>query len=79
MAFHVRDGETDKLVRHLAAKSGTGLTEAIKAAVKNELQRIDQKRPLKDRLEPILARTRGARIDDGRTHKQFWDEIGGDN
>ena len=78
MAFHIRDNETDQLVRHLALKSGTGLTEAIKAAVKNELRRIEQKRPLLERLEPILARTRGLRADDGRSHKQFWDEIGDD-
>ena len=52
MAFHVRDNETDQLVRHLALKSGTGLTEAIKSAVKNELRRIEQQRPLLERLEP---------------------------
>ena len=76
MAFHVRDTETDRLVRHLALKSGTGLTEAIKSAVKNELRRIEQQRPLLERLEPILARTRGLRTNDGRSHKQFWDDIG---
>lgn len=75
MAFHVRDGETDQLVRSLALKSGTGLTEAIKIAVKNELRRLEQQKPLRERLEPILARTRGRRIDDGRTHKQYWDEM----
>ena len=79
MAFHVRDNETDRLVRHLASKSGTGLTEAIKAAVKNELRRMEQQKPLRERLEPILARTRGRRVDDSRSHKQFWDELSDDS
>lgn len=39
MAFHVRDSETDALVRRLALERGIGLTDAIKLAVGNELQR----------------------------------------
>lgn len=39
MAFHVRDKETDTLVRELARKRGVGLTEAVKQAVRTELDR----------------------------------------
>lgn len=33
MAFHIRDEETDTLVRELARRKGVGLTEAVKLAV----------------------------------------------
>jgi antitoxin VapB len=39
MAFHVRDPETDSLVRELALRKGVGLTEAIKLAVSDVLKR----------------------------------------
>ncbi len=39
MPFHVRDEETDTLVRELARKRGCGLTEAVKQAVSAELRR----------------------------------------
>jgi antitoxin VapB len=40
MPIHVRDAVTDRLVRRLAAKSGLGLTEAIRSAVERELDRL---------------------------------------
>ncbi len=39
MAFHVRDPETDALVRELAVKRGVGITEAIRMAVSDVLKR----------------------------------------
>jgi len=44
MALHIRDAETDRLVRLLAERKGVPLTEAIKVAVRNELER-DEARP----------------------------------
>ena len=38
MAFHVRDAETDALVRQLAARERVGLTEAVKRAVSEKLR-----------------------------------------
>jgi antitoxin VapB len=38
MAFHVRDAETDALVRALARQRGVGLTEAVRLAVQAELE-----------------------------------------
>ena len=45
MALHIRDAETDRLVRLLAERKGVPLTEAIKVAVRNELER-DEARPM---------------------------------
>ena len=77
MAFHVRDGETDAMVRELARRRGVGLTEAVKQAVAHELLRERQRVPLRDRLraiaEPISAyRDTGVELD-----KRFFDELSG--
>ncbi|MFD1703000.1 type II toxin-antitoxin system VapB family antitoxin [Methylopila henanensis] len=37
MAFHVRDPETDRIVRELAAAKGTSLTETIREACEKAL------------------------------------------
>ena len=42
MAFHVRDPETDRLVREYAAARGMGLTEAIRSAVELAAERRRQ-------------------------------------
>lgn len=39
--IHISDRETDELVRRLAARRSLHLTEAIKLAVRNELQKDD--------------------------------------
>ncbi|MER9241215.1 type II toxin-antitoxin system VapB family antitoxin [Mesorhizobium sp. M0633] len=44
MAFHIKNPETDALARRVAALKRTGLTEAVHAALKHELER-EQARP----------------------------------
>jgi len=39
MAFHIRNPETDRLARKVAALRGVGLTEAVHEALKRELER----------------------------------------
>lgn len=56
MALHVRDAETDRLVRLLAERKGVPLTEAIKVAVRNELEREEQRPSLWERLKPLHER-----------------------
>ena len=41
MAFHVRDAETDAMVRTLARETGVGLTEAVRMAVGAALEQRD--------------------------------------
>src|SRR5437868_4142085 len=52
MAFHVRDPETDALVRRLAKKEGVGLTEAVKLAVQAKLNDASRV-PLGEKLKKI--------------------------
>ncbi len=56
MALHIRDAETDRLVRALAAREGIPLTAAIKLAVRNELDRDAQTPSLWERLQPLHER-----------------------
>ena len=53
MAFHVRDPETDRVVRELARKRGTSLTRTIRDACARELDRHPDARPLRERLAAI--------------------------
>lgn len=77
MAFHVRDIETDRLVRELAHRRGVSLTEAIRHAVQEDLRRERNAVPLWERLKPIVApiadyEDTGVVID-----KAFFDELWG--
>ncbi len=56
MALHIRDAETDRLVRLLAERKGVPLTEAIKVAVRNELARDEARPGLWERLRPLHER-----------------------
>jgi antitoxin VapB len=77
VTLSIRDKITDKLVRVLAQKKRLGLTEAVRLAVTNELDRMEQEAPLRDRIAAI-RRTVTAR---GRTgevaDKTFFDDLGG--
>ena len=41
MALSIKDEETDALVRKLAARKNLSMTQAVKLAVNNELERTD--------------------------------------
>ena len=76
----VRDPKIDRLVRELAQRDGISLQAAIGMAVERELQRRDERRLL------IAGATRRAQerlaayplVDDGLSHKEFFDREYGD-
>ncbi len=56
MPFHVRDPETDALVRQLAEKTKLGITEAVKLAATEALAARENDRAAKlARMDAILA------------------------
>lgn len=80
MGILVRDEKIDRQVRELAKRRKTSLQGAIGVAVENELKRLDERR---ERIEAAFrqARERLAAyptIDDGMTHKEFFDREYGD-
>jgi len=78
MAFHVRDRETDALVRELARRRGTGLTEAVKHAVVSELKRTRNEPRLHERLQKIASEIAQYRRTGLKADKAFFDELSGD-
>ena len=74
MALHIRDEETERLVRNLASLKKLGLTEAVRVAVEGELKRI----PLGDRLRPIQERVAAAGRSGFKADKAFFDELCGE-
>ena len=54
MACHVRDPETDRLVRELAAQEGVGLTDAVRLAVREKLESAKQAPSLWEKIQPLL-------------------------
>lgn len=55
MAFHVRDRETDRVVRELAATKGVTLTEAIRSACDQALQNARQEMTKDERYARMRA------------------------
>jgi len=51
--FHIRDFETDRLVRELARKKRSGLTETVREAVRRELNEVNKRLPLAERIKGI--------------------------
>jgi hypothetical protein len=56
MTLSIRDPEVGKLARELARLRKTNMTEAIAHALRNELKRERDKRPLHERLEELAAK-----------------------
>jgi hypothetical protein len=80
MGILVRDEKIDRQVRELAKLSGTSLQGAIGLAVENELRRREERRV---RVEEATRKAQEMlaghpTVDDGMTHKEFFDREYGD-
>jgi len=80
MGILVREDRIDAKVRELARRSGTTLQGAIELAVDSELKRLDERRA---RIEKAFQRAQERLaafpvVDDGMTHKEFFDREYGD-
>lgn len=75
MALHIRDAETDFLVRTLAQRRRVSLTEAIKVATRNELQKDDNKPSLWERLKPVQDRIAARGSTGLEADKAFFDSL----
>lgn len=79
MPFHVRDEETDTLVRELARREGVGLTEAVKLAVKDKLNQKDEAVALKLAAMRAISDEIARLPETGlKADKAFFDELSGD-
>jgi antitoxin VapB len=56
MALHIRDRETDRLARELAAIQGEGITHAVRSALETKLAEERRRIPLTERIKDITDR-----------------------
>ncbi len=77
MAIHVRDPETDALVRALAKKKGLGLTETIREAVRKQLDEEGERLSLWERTADIRAEIASWPDTGLKADKAFFDDLWG--
>jgi antitoxin VapB len=77
MAFHIRDEETDQLARKLARIKKVGLTEAVKASLRDAVRKEEAKVPLMERLRPILDEIKKYPETGKKADKKFFDDLSG--
>jgi antitoxin VapB len=77
MAFHIRDKETDALVRQLARKEKVGLKDAVKGAVTEKLKALEAKPSLHTRLSEIADEIARAPRTGKKADKKFFDALSG--
>ena len=78
MAIHVRDPETDALVRELARKRGIGLTKAVKQAVSAALRREIQATRLRERIRTLQEKVLSRPPTGLQADKAFYDWLSGE-
>jgi antitoxin VapB len=78
MPLNIRNEDVNRLATKLARRTRTNKTEAVKLALENELRRMDEKIPLKERLRPLLEKARSYPPTGLEADKAFYDELSGD-
>ncbi|MGH6925248.1 MAG: type II toxin-antitoxin system VapB family antitoxin [Propylenella sp.] len=78
MAFHIRDPETDRLARELAALQGEGITNAVKSALETKLAEARSKLPLMERIKDLTDEIAAAPKTGLKADKAFYDWLSGE-
>jgi antitoxin VapB len=78
MAFHIRDPETDRLARELAALQGDGITEAVRSALELKLREERRRVPLLERIKDITDEIAAAPKTGLKADKAFFDWLSGE-
>lgn len=66
MALNIKDPETDRLARELAAETGESLTVAMRRAIEDRLRTVRRATPAADDLDEIIRRGRARQVLDDR-------------
>ncbi len=78
MALNIRSGEVNRLAERLAARKRLTKTDAVRLALENELRRLDEALPLKERLRVLQERVSKRPATGLAAHKAFYDELSGE-
>jgi antitoxin VapB len=76
--LNVRSEEVNQLAEKLAARKRINKTEAVKLALENELRRLDEAVPLRERLRPLQRRVLARPKTGLEADKAFYDDLSGD-
>ncbi len=78
MPLNIRSDEVNRLAETVAARLHSTKTDAVRRALTNELVRLDQAVPLRERLRPIQERIRARPATGLAADKAFYDALSGD-
>ena len=78
MPFHIRDPETDALVRRLARRKGLGLTDTVRLAVSEVLEREARAVPLRERIAALRTEAPARPFTGLEADKAFFDDLSGE-
>lgn len=77
MPLNIRDEDTNQLAEKLATRLHSTKTAAVKLALRNELERIEQRVPLRERLRPLQDRVVSRASTGLEADKAFYDWLSG--
>lgn len=78
MPLNIRNEAVNQLAEKLAARKHTSKTDAVKTALENELHRLDEAVPLRERLRPLQDRVLRRPATGLEADKAFYDELSGE-
>ncbi len=79
MALNIRDPEVDELATQLARQKGVTKTQAVKEALRRELERVDRSTPLLEKLRPLIDEISKWPDTGIVTDKAFYDDLSGED
>jgi antitoxin VapB len=77
MPLNIRNEIVNQLAERLAARTRMNKTDAVKTALENELRRLDEAIPLRQRLRPLQDRVLSRPATGLEADKAFYDEPSG--
>ena len=78
MPLNIRSEEVNRLAETLAARKRINKTDAVKQALENEIRRLDQALPLRERLRPLQDRVMARPATGLEADKAFYDDLSGE-
>jgi antitoxin VapB len=79
MPLNIRNEEVNRLAEKLAATTHTNKTEAVKLALRNELERVKKAVPLRERIRPLQKKIASWPSTGLEADKAFYDKLSGED
>jgi antitoxin VapB len=77
MPLNIRNEVVNQLAERLATRQHMNKTDAVRIALENELRRLDEAVPLRDRLRSLQERVLSRPATGLEADKAFYDELSG--